>query len=389
MIAGAKIGRRTFLTGMGASLMLASAAPGGGYALAAADTHPGCAAEAYEPWTTWGGEPLDGPLALVRAAIVAANAHNTQPWFFRVEPSRIEVLSDTSRNIGTVDPFLREMHIGIGCALENLMLAAAAHGYTCKLTLHEDDPAIASAELTRATTSKPRLFDAIGRRHTNRGPYDTTRRVDADTLSALQKLGDDDQVKVIWFSAPPDRDRLGEMIIQATEAFVADPDQSRDSARWLRNGCGEIDAHRDGLTIYTQGLSPFMLIAARLITVSAARSDQYWLAATRDQHVATASAFGLIVATDHLSNALRMKSGMLWQRMHLWATGQGLAMQPLNQPIERAEREESIRLAPRFGNALNEMIGDAKWQPLMAFRIGYPTKDPGVSPRRGVRQVVI
>ncbi len=389
MIAGAKIGRRTFLTGMGASIALASVVPAGGYALASAENHPGCAAEAYEPWATWGGEPLDGPLALVRAAIVAANAHNTQPWFFRVEPARIEVLSDASRNIGTVDPFLREMHIGIGCALENLTLAAAAHGYACKLALHEKDPAIAAAELTRATTSKPQLFDAIGRRHTNRGPYDTTRRVDADTLSALQKLGDDEQVKVIWFSAPPDRDRFGQMIIQATEAFVADPEQSRDSARWLRNGCSEIDTHRDGLTIYTQGLSPLMVIAARLITVSAARSDQYWLAATRDQHVATASAFGLIVATDHLSNVQRMKSGMLWQRMHLWATGQGLAMQPLNQPIERAEREESIRLAPRFGNALKDLIGDSRWQPLMAFRLGYPTKDPGMSPRRGVRQVVV
>ena len=132
-----------------------------------------------------------------------------------------------------------------------------------------------------------------------------------------------------------------------------------------------------------------MLIAARLIPVPAARADQYWLAATRNQHVATASAFGLIVAPDHRSNVCRMKTGRLWQRMHLWATSQGLAMQPLNQPIERAEREESIGLAPRFGNALNELIGDRRWQPLMAFRIGYPTKDPGVSPRRSLQDVVV
>ena len=148
---------------------------------------------AYEPWATWRGEQADGPLALVRAAIVAANAHNTQPWFFRVQPSRIEVMSDTSRNIGTVDPLLREMHIGIGCALENLMLAAAAHGYACKLTLNENDPALAVAELTPAATAKPALFDAIGSRHTNRGAYDTTRAVDADVMNALQQLGDDDQ----------------------------------------------------------------------------------------------------------------------------------------------------------------------------------------------------
>jgi hypothetical protein len=385
----ARLGRRTFLKGMGASLIVASVASGAGYALADSDTSGGCGGQAYEPWTTWRGDASEGPLALVRAAVIAANAHNTQPWFFRVTPSRIEVLSDTSRNIGTVDPMLREMHIGIGCALENLSLAASAHGYACNLALHEKDPALAVADLVSAPTSKSELYEAIGSRHTNRGAYDTSRPVEAGTLDALQKLGDDDEVKVIWFSAAPDRARFGEVIIRATEAFIADPDQSRDSARWLRNGCSEIEAHRDGLTIYTQGLSPFMLVAARIIPVSAARADQYWLAATRDKHVGTASAFGLIVGQDHRSNVCRMKTGMLWQRMQLWATSRGIAMQPLNQPIERAEREENTGLAPRFGNALTELIGDRRWQPLMGFRIGYPTQDPGVSPRRSVQEVVV
>ena len=148
MNAQTKIDRRAFIAGMGASLVLASMPSRDGYALAADATSADGGDPAYEPWESWRGEPADGPLALVRAAIVAANAHNTQPWFFRVQPSRIEVMSDTSRNIGTVDPLLREMHIGIGCALENLMLAAAAHGYACKLTLNENDPALAVAELT-------------------------------------------------------------------------------------------------------------------------------------------------------------------------------------------------------------------------------------------------
>jgi nitroreductase len=42
---------------------------------------------------------------------------------------------DTKRNVGALDPYLREEHIGMGCALENLMLAAAANGYQTTLTL--------------------------------------------------------------------------------------------------------------------------------------------------------------------------------------------------------------------------------------------------------------
>ena len=82
---------------------------------------------AYEPWKNW-RNTNEGPLTLVRAAILAASPHNTQPWLFKVSNSSIELHIDTQRNVGALDPYLREEHIGIGCALENLTLAAAANG---------------------------------------------------------------------------------------------------------------------------------------------------------------------------------------------------------------------------------------------------------------------
>src|SRR3989442_402652 len=83
---------------------------------------------AYEPWRRWRSDPSEGPLALVRAAILAANPHNSQPWLFRVGASRIDLFADPARDIGAVDPDHREMYIGLGCALENLLLAAGARG---------------------------------------------------------------------------------------------------------------------------------------------------------------------------------------------------------------------------------------------------------------------
>ena len=69
-------------------------------------------------------------------------------------------------------------------------------------------------------------------------------------------------------------------------------------------------------------------MAKILPPVSQGRADQAWLQATRERHVATAAAFGLLAMPDARDNAMRILGGRMWQRMHLWATTQGLAMLP-------------------------------------------------------------
>ena len=69
------------------------------------------------------------PLALVAAGVIAANPHDTQPWLFAVGDDAIEIFADTSRNLGAMDACVREMHLGLGCAIENMLTAAGANGY--------------------------------------------------------------------------------------------------------------------------------------------------------------------------------------------------------------------------------------------------------------------
>ncbi len=140
---------------------------------------------AYEPWRSWRTD--EAPLALIRAAVLAANPHNTQPWLFKIANERIEIYADTVRNLGTFDPYLREMHIGLGCALENMVLAAAAHGYAPKVTLVDGtlEPIsaaprpslIATIDLAPGPARQDELYAAIPRRHTNRAPYDRGRAI--------------------------------------------------------------------------------------------------------------------------------------------------------------------------------------------------------------------
>src|SRR5450759_1193013 len=177
----APMNRRRFLGIVGLGVGTLAFAGAGGLTWRAADggvfatgTGP-----AYAAWNA-AGPSGQGPLGMVRAAVLAANAHNAQPWRFRVATDRIDLFADTSRTTGTMDPLGREMQISLGCALENLALAGPANGQAPTVTLLPD-PAdrthIARMDLVPAQRSVSALFEAIPRRHTNRAAYDTARPV--------------------------------------------------------------------------------------------------------------------------------------------------------------------------------------------------------------------
>jgi len=348
---------------------------------------------AYEAWDRWSEGPPGSPLRLVRAAILAANPHNSQPWRFRAAADGIDVFADRARNIGSIDPTLREMHIGLGCAVENLLLAASAGGLASTLTLlpNPADPShVAHIALAPGSSVASPLHAAIAQRHTNRGPYDTHRPLEETAFTSLSALGAQwPQLAVKWFTTAASRRDIGAGIVEASKAIVADADQSRDSNAWFRTSWSDIQAKRDGLTLDAQALPGWLRVAAKILPpVDPERADRIWLDNTRDVHVATAAAFGIVLARDPSDDAQRMNGGRFWQRMHLWAQTQGIAMHPLNQMPERADRERSLKLAPRFGRVLDELVGNSDWHALMPFRLGYPTLTALRSPRRPAEDVL-
>lgn len=349
---------------------------------------------AYEAWRGWPPRAEDGLIGVVRAAILAASPHNTQPWLFRVSSGRVDLFADRKRNIGSIDPLLREMDMGLGCALENSVLAARALGYRAALRLLPEGSGathIATLELDQADTYVSPLFTAIPQRHTNRGPYDPGRPLAQELLQAMAALGPDlPDVGVLWFTSESARKRIGERIVVATRAILADREQSADSARWLRMTWDKLQEHRDGITLDAAGLSSMTRVVAKLLPeLSREESDAAWLEATRQVQVASAPAFGLLVARNARDSLQRLQGGRLWQRLHLWATANGLGAQPLNQMPERADREATLKIEPVFGAQLSELVGDPAWQALMPFRIGYPLREALPSPRRAIEDVLL
>lgn len=218
-----KFSRRKVLTLAGGGTLVLVAA-GGVWRAADQGVFSTGEGPAYEPWDDW-RTATKGPLDLVRAAILAASPHNFQPWLFHVTQTQIDLYADRRRSIGTVDPFLREMHIGLGCALENLVISAAANGYTTQVTLLPDsldETRVARISLTRGSAPVFDLYPIIPQHHTNRYPYDTGRPVTSATLDAFSALGNDPDVSVFWFASTDMRKQVGNLLVEAAHAFVAD-----------------------------------------------------------------------------------------------------------------------------------------------------------------------
>ena len=343
----------------------------------------------YDPWSQWREDA--GPLGMVAAAILAANPHNSQSWMFSVTATSVDVFADLGRRTGALDPFGREQMIGLGCAVENLVLAAGARGYTATVALMPqatDATHVASVTLARSSATQSANYDAIGLRHSNRGPY-TTQAVSAGSLAALSaQAAGLPGVSVRWFIDSTEMDAMGVMLIDAATAVVGDDQQSQDAFAWFRNDRADIDAHRDGLTLDGQGLAPLMLSLAKLAPATSREAgDAFWLDQTTTVHTRTAAAYGVITVADVTAPAQRLIGGRLLQRIHLAATSDGIALQHMNQITERIDRELALGAPATFAPRLRTLLGSAEDSVLSTFRVGYPARDALLSPRRPVSDV--
>jgi hypothetical protein len=383
-----KISRRDFLKFSGVTLI----AVAGGSVFRAVDQGVFSVGQgpAYEPWINW--RDADSPVErIVAAGILASNPHNSQPWIFRITASTIDLFAVPERQIGAIDPFRREMYIGLGCALENMRLAAEAEGYSTDIRLLPDPASETHAARISLDSASPLvsdLYSAIPNRHTNRGPYDSARDVAPEIFDAINSLVIESNVRLFWFKDRSARTKFGKAAIAATEALVADEQQSLDSHAWWRHDWDKLQESADGITLDAQGLGSVVTPLAKFLPdLSRQQSDETFVKNVRGFIVPTAAAFGILAVHDGMNNAQRLQCGQVWQRIHLFDTTQGLAMQPLNQMCERADRERQLGIEPVFGKAVSELIVDNQWQGIMPFRLGYPILETLPSPRRGLDKV--
>ncbi len=310
------------------------------------------------------GSTVHRPLleALVRCATLAPSSHNTQCWKFVLHENAISVLPDLSRRCPAVDPDDHHLFVSLGCATENLVQAALAHGLRAEATF---DPAAGGAlrvqlEPTRAVASD--LFTAIFDRQCTRGEFDG-RPVSADALMLLERAGTGRGVQLLILSDKDAMEKVLAHVVAANTLQMADPAFVDELKRWIRFDDMEAVRMGDGLFTGASG-NPSVprWLGERLFSAfftAKSENDKY------AKQIRSSAGIAVFVA-ERNDPAHWVEVGRCYQRFALQATALGIRNAFLNQPVEVASVRS--RLAHDLG------VGDRR--PDLVVRFGRGAEMP-------------
>jgi hypothetical protein len=315
-------------------------------------------------------QPAPGNRELVRLATLAANSHNTQPWIFITSPRQIVIAPDFSRSCPAVDPDDHHLFVSLGCAAENLILAASALGL--KATSQVDGDRIV-IDLETAPPVRSALTEAITVRQCTRARFDG-KPVASDALHLLEDACREAGVAAIIMTDRPRISNVIDYVLEANSAQMRDQAFMDELVKWLRFSEADAIATMDGLFSRASGNPELPAWIARpLLRFFLTESGE-----NRKYREQIESSAGIVVlAADESDKAHWIAAGRACQRFGLQATALGLKYAFVNQPVEVA----SVR--PQFAS----FLGIAGRRPDIVMRFGAGPELPK-SLRRAPEQVM-
>ena len=355
--------RRLVFGGLAGTAIVAAAGGGAVWALNAKDSAAYDAA-VLETWRHSPNFDASTPIAqreLVRYATLAANSHNTQPWRFHSTQRSISVAPDSSRRLAVVDPDDHHLFCSLGCATENLHLAATAFGLRATSRFDASTQAI-EVDLEKAPAARSALFEAIPKRQSTRSIFDG-RKAPVEHLKLLEAAGTDDGVEMRLFTeAKPIEDILN-FLVAGDSAQMDDPAFVRELKRWLRFNYAEVLAKDDGLFTKSSGnpILPSWLGRAmfRFVVTKQGENDTYKAQLRSSAGVA-------VFISDKNEPASWSAAGRCSQRFALQATALGIKHCFINQPVE----------VPAVRGPFASYLGVGDRRPDLVMRFGYGAELP-------------
>ena len=262
---------------------------------------------------------------LLRYATLAASSHNTQPWRFEADGDCIRVFADAGRQLLVADPDRRELFLSVGCAIENLVVAAEQLGHAATVSYEESDGGceslipVASVRLDPALCRPSRevaaMFRGIDRRHTPRGPF-AALPVPHALVQAASIAADDLGTQLVFVGDAQRKQAAAAVAAEGERVQFAREDFRRELADLV--GAGAFGTPRAYAWLAKAAVSHVDL------------GPRY--AARAYEHVVGAPLLGFLLAEPGRASLVR--AGRAFERVALLAAAEGFAVQPVSEPIQ-------------------------------------------------------
>jgi hypothetical protein len=316
------------------------------------------------------GLEKDG-MEILSSASLAPSGHNTQPWTVKIiEPNHWMVGSDKKRWLPAVDPENRELFLGIGAFLENMVLAAGTFGYRVDIRIiakNRTDTDIADIRFRKDKVQEFPL-ENLKKRRTVRSHF-LDQEIKGDDLKYITKH--DTRQCLVQVKSPhsfyfpnnsPQGKYLQEGTIEAnrTQAF-RDPAQE-ELANWIRWSNKEAKQYRNGLTPESMEIKGIAGFFVRSFYDRQSVLKKNFRDRTVDvvaKQVKTCG--GWLVVTSHDSSIPALiEHGRVFQNMLLKIRDKMIAIHPMTQMLEESPWKDQV--AKELG-----LTAEAQW----ILRIGY------------------
>ena len=318
---------------------------------------------------------------LIYFATKAPSGHNSQPWKFLINEleSSIEIHPDFNYALPVVDPNHRELYISLGCALENLCLAANVLNYHTELEIRIASNHKKAIKIWLCKSVQLKQLEGLTlmeERQTNRSIYNG-KMISEDLITKLKKIPhDDNDINTFYFrNGEPQFSILRAFILTGNTIQMTSPSFKRELLSWIRFNPKEVAKTKNGLTYKVMGAPPLPRWISKLIVrayLTPKKQNK-----TDTQKIESSS--HLVLFTSR-SNSIEewIQLGRILQRTLLKLTELGIAHAYLNPPCELPELADELQ---------HQLLIHNKF-PTIILRIGYAEKVP-YSPRRVLDDVIM
>jgi len=303
---------------------------------------------------------------LLNYAILAPSSYNSQPWKFNVSNEEVLVFADESRWLSVADKDKREMYISLGCAIENLVIAAEHFGYNCSVSYFPGEKDLVAAvslkQQPEAGSSPSALFEAITSRRTSRQPFES-RAISRAELDALNRNSSGSDVSIFLTEDPAAKERFRDLVIHADRALYSDINYKSELGHWLSLG-----------VMGPTGIS------AKIAQMEMAFLDPGPEQTRKDADLINSTPYIGLISTKKNDSLSALKAGRAFERFWLSAAALGISLQPMSQALEVPETKEELVGLLSDGAEMRAVQ--------QAFRIGYCEVEGERSNRRPLEDVL-